>query len=177
MASSRLQALLAMVEEIWQKFGAFVHQQLIWAKDRPILTRSWFSWQHEPCFFGWVRPRKPPRHAEDYPSSILNVPTIRSGQASEHPTSKPLELFRIPLRRHTRAGELCYEPFAGSGSQIIAAEQLGRRCNAIEITRATRVEATACTRRLCTTPVAATSVTDEASARSARFTKSNSKKR
>ncbi len=123
----------AMVEAAWEKFGAFVHQQLIWVKDRPILTRSWFSWQHEPCFFGWVRPHKPPRRAEDYPSSTWNVPTIRPGQATEHPTSKPLELFRIPLRQHTRAGELCYEPFAGSGSQIIAAEQLGRRCNAIEI--------------------------------------------
>ncbi len=44
-----------------------------------------------------------------------------------------LGVFRIPLRQHTRAGELCYEPFAGSGSQIIAAQQLGRRCNAIEI--------------------------------------------
>ncbi len=123
----------AIVEAVWEKFGAFVHQQIIWVKDRPILTRSWYTWRHEPCFFGWVRPHKPPRRAEDYPSSIWNVPTVRPGQATEHPTSKPLELFRIPLRQHTRAGELCYEPFAGSGSQIIAAEQLGRRCYAIEI--------------------------------------------
>ncbi len=55
------------------------------------------------------------------------------GQKTEHPTSKPLEVFKIPMCQHTRAGELCYEPFAGSGSQIIAAEQLGRRCIAIEI--------------------------------------------
>ncbi len=123
----------AMVESIWEKFGAFVHQQIIWVKDRPILTRSWYTWQHEPCFFGWVRPHKPIRRAEDYPSSIWHIPTVRIGQKTDHPTSKPLEVFRIPIRQHTRAGELCYEPFAGSGSQIIAAEQLGRRCNAIEI--------------------------------------------
>ncbi len=123
----------AMVEEVWEKCGAFVHQQIIWVKDRPILTRSWYTWQHEPCFFGWVRPNKPLRRAEDYPSSIWNIPTVRIGQVTEHPTSKPLEVFRIPIRQHTRSGELCYEPFAGSGSQIIAAEQLGRRCNAIEI--------------------------------------------
>ncbi len=122
-----------MLESVWEKFGAFVHQQIIWAKDRPILTRSWYSWQHEPCFFGWVRPHKPPRRAEDYPSSIWHIPTVAIGQKTEHPTSKPLEVFKIPMRQHTRAGELCYEPFAGSGSQIIAAEQLGRRCNAIEI--------------------------------------------
>ena len=123
----------AMVESVWEKFGAFVHQQIIWVKDRPILTRSWYTWQHEPCFFGWVRPHKPVRRAEDYPSSIWHIPTVRIGQVTEHPTSKPLEVFRIPIRQHTRSGELCYEPFAGSGSQIVAAEQLGRRCNAIEI--------------------------------------------
>ena len=50
----------AMLESVWEKFGAFVHQQIIWMKDRPILTRSWYSWQHEPCFFGWVRSNKPP---------------------------------------------------------------------------------------------------------------------
>jgi len=48
--ASRKQALL---ESVWEKHGAFVHQQIIWLKDRPILTRSWYMWQHEPCFFGW----------------------------------------------------------------------------------------------------------------------------
>lgn len=123
----------AMLEAAWEKAGAFVHQQIIWSKDRPILTRSWYMWQHEPCFFGWVRPNKPPRHAEDYPPSVWSIPTVPAGQATDHPTSKPVELFALPMRQHTLPGELCYEPFAGSGSQIIAAEQMGRRCNAIEI--------------------------------------------
>ena len=39
----------AMVEGVWEKFGAFVHQQIVWAKDRGILTRSYYLWQHEPC--------------------------------------------------------------------------------------------------------------------------------
>ncbi|HUW34841.1 MAG TPA: DNA methyltransferase, partial [Planctomycetota bacterium] len=46
---------------------------------------------------------------------------------------KPTEIFAIPMRVHTKPGDLCYEPFAGSGSQIIAAERTGRRCYAIEI--------------------------------------------
>ncbi len=123
----------AMVEEIWHKFGAFVHQQIIWVKDRPILTRSWYSWQHEPCFFGWVRPHKPPRIADDFLSTIWQIPTVRPGQRTDHPTSKPVEVFAIPIRQHTRRGDICYEPFCGSGSQLIAAEQLGRRCCALEI--------------------------------------------
>jgi DNA modification methylase len=50
-----------------------------------------------------------------------------------HPTQKPVELFAIPMRNHTRQGDVVYEPFSGSGSQIIAAEQLGRRCYAMEL--------------------------------------------
>ncbi len=123
----------AMVEEAWAKAGAFVHQQIVWAKDRPILTYSWYTWQHEPCFFGWVQPNKPPRRVKDFPSTVWHIPTVSPGHATEHPTSKPVELFAIPMRQHTRAGEVCYEPFAGSGSQIIAAQKLGRRCFAVEI--------------------------------------------
>ncbi|MBI5763656.1 MAG: ParB N-terminal domain-containing protein [Planctomycetes bacterium] len=128
--ASRRQALL---ESIWTKHGAFVHQQIIWNKDRPILTRSWYMWQHEPCFFGWVRPNRPTRYAVDHPHSVWNIPTIPAGQKTDHPTSKPVELFAIPMRQHTKAGDICYEPFSGSGSQIIAAEQLSRRCYAMEI--------------------------------------------
>jgi len=52
---------------------------------------------------------------------------------NEHPTQKPVELFARPMRRHTTAGQVVFEPFSGSGSQLIAAEQLGRRCHAIEV--------------------------------------------
>lgn len=123
----------AMVEAVWNKHGAFVHQQIIWAKDRGILTRSWYLWGHEPCFFGWMKGQKPPRMSNDYPRTVWEIPTIKAGEETEHPTSKPVEVFTIPMQQHTTPGDICYEPFAGSGSQIIAAEMLGRRCFAIEI--------------------------------------------
>ena len=123
----------AMVEAVWEKHGAFVHQQIVWMKDRPILTRSWYMWRHEPCFMGWVRPNKPPRTAEDYPHSVWELATVKCGESTEHPTSKPVEVFAIPMRQHTKPGDVCYEPFSGSGSQLIAAEQLNRRCFAMEI--------------------------------------------
>jgi len=123
----------AMVESVWAKHGAFVHQQIVWVKDRPVLNRSWYTWQHEPCFFGWIKGKKPKRVASNYPSSVWQIPTVPIGQKTDHPTSKPVELFAIPMRQHTRAGDVCYEPFCGSGSQLIAAEKLGRRCFAIEI--------------------------------------------
>lgn len=53
---------------------------------------------------------------------------------NEHPTQKPVELFAIPMRKHTLPGDICYEPFCGSGSQVIAGEQWGRVVYAMEIT-------------------------------------------
>ncbi len=50
-----------------------------------------------------------------------------------HPTEKPTELFAIPMRQHTEKDGLCYEPFSGSGTQLVAAEQLGRVCYAMEL--------------------------------------------
>jgi len=49
-----------------------------------------------------------------------------------HPTQKPVRLFELPMLKHTRPGDVCLETFAGSGSQVIAAERLGRRCFAVE---------------------------------------------
>jgi|SRR3990172_1964314 len=112
---------------------AFVHQQILWVKDRPILTGSWYMWQHEPCFFGWVKGNRPKRAAEDYRATVWSFPTIRPGEPSVHPTEKPIELFAIPIRQRTEKGDLCYEPFAGSGTQLVAAESLGRVCYAMEL--------------------------------------------
>ena len=122
-----------MVEEKWAQHGAFLHQQIIWAKDRPVLTRSWYLWQHEPCLFGWLKGNKPPRTADDYPPTIWVIPTIPNSERPGHPTPKPLQVFEIPMRQHTKVGDVCYEPFSGSGSQIIAGERLGRKVYAMEI--------------------------------------------
>jgi DNA modification methylase len=57
----------------------------------------------------------------------------RRGRRHRHPTQKPLELFTRPLLNHTQQGELVFDPFAGSGTCLIAAEQTGRRCVAVEL--------------------------------------------
>ncbi|GDY00477.1 adenine methyltransferase [Phycisphaerae bacterium] len=124
----------AMLEAAWIKHGAFVHCQIIWAKNRPVLTRTWYAWQHEPCLMGWLQGNKPPRTQRDVLSTVWHIDTIPNGeQRPDHPTPKPLEVFETPMKQHTRVGDVCYEPFAGSGTQIIAAEKLARRCFALEI--------------------------------------------
>jgi DNA modification methylase len=137
----------AMLEAEMQKVGAFVHAQIVWVKPRPVLTRTWYMWQHEPCLMGWLKGHRPrPRGGggrikesgggggEPMLSTVWQIDGLSRGpERPDHPTPKPPELFAIPMRQHTRPGEVCFEPFAGSGSQLIAAERLGRRCHAIEV--------------------------------------------
>jgi DNA modification methylase len=122
------------LQAVWEKVGAFVHQQIIWAKASGVLTYSWFTWQHEPCLMGWVRPHKPPRNpGKKMLGTLWSLERVRGGEAGDHPTPKPVQVFAIPMDQHTTQGEICYEPFSGSGTQIVAAEQMGRRCYAMEI--------------------------------------------
>ena len=125
-----------MLEAVWEKMGAFVHQQIIWVKDRGVLTRSEYLWKHEPCFFGWIRGKRPPRVADERLASTWNIPSLYGDDRPDHPTPKPLDCFAIPMRQHAARGGICYEPFSGSGSQIMAGEAMGRRVFAIEISPA-----------------------------------------
>jgi DNA modification methylase len=127
-----------MLESVWNEAGAFVHQQIIWVKTRPVLTYSTYLWQHEPCLFGWIRGEKPKsfraevgKRVGEFPSTIWAIPSSEV-ETDAHPTSKPCKLFTLPMEMHTERGDICYEPFSGSGSQLVAAQQLGRRCYAIE---------------------------------------------
>jgi DNA modification methylase len=127
-----------MVESVWNEAGAFVHQQIVWVKTRPVLTYSTYLWQHEPCLFGWIRGEKPKtfraevgKRAGEFPSTIWAIPSSEV-ETDAHPTSKPCKLFGLPMEMHTERDDICYEPFSGSGSQLVAAQQLGRRCYAIE---------------------------------------------
>ena len=123
----------AMLEACWEKAGAFVHQQIIWVKDRGVLTRSHYLWKHEPCFMGWRRPNRPPKVAEQTLPSTWEMPSFAKDERPDHPTPKPLDAFGIPMRQHVARGGLCYEPFCGSGAQIMAGEETGRRVFAMEI--------------------------------------------
>ena len=126
----------AMLEACWEKAGAFVHQQIIWVKDRGVLTRSHYLWKHEPCFMGWRRPNRPPKVAEETLPSTWALPSFAKDDRPDHPTPKPLDAFGIPMRQHVARGGLCYKPFSGSGSQIMAGEANGRRVFAMEISPA-----------------------------------------
>ncbi len=125
----------AMLEACWTKFDVLHHQQIIWAKTRPVLTRSIMLWAHEPCLFGWRSGKKPRINREGFeswPTTVWNIPSSEI-ETREHPTSKPVRVFTLPMELHTLPGEICYEPFSGSGSQHIAGEKTGRKVYGMEM--------------------------------------------
>lgn len=122
-----------LVEQAWTELGLLVHQTVIWVKSRAVLTRSMLMWKHEPAFFGWPQGNMPAKDRRPPPNETTVWEVDQIGQQDGiHPTQKPTQLFERPIQWHTRAGEICYEPFSGSGTQIIACEKLRRRCFAME---------------------------------------------
>jgi len=110
-----------------------IHRQIIWVKPHMVLTRSgMYHWRHELCFYGWRRGKMPAWHGNKSQTSVWDD-LRQDGVVRGHPTQKPVELFERPILNHTKKGAVVYEPFCGSGSQIIAAEMTGRICHAIEI--------------------------------------------
>jgi hypothetical protein len=121
------------------RIGFELAGQIIWDKGLFSVGRSWYHWAHEPCVVV-RRPGVPHLFiGERDQSTIWRAPSPkRIGGGSketkeDHPTQKPVLLSEIPIRNHLRPGEAVYEPFSGSGTTLMAAETLGRRCFAMEI--------------------------------------------
>ena len=124
-----------VIQRVWELLGILDHQQIVWVKPTSVFGRVYWHFRHEPCMMGWVGGSQPDHDGDHQFDSVWTVDWEGKARVvgNEHPTQKPVELFARPIRKHTRTGDVCFEPFSGSGSQIIAAEQLGRRCFAIEI--------------------------------------------
>jgi DNA modification methylase len=127
----------SLLERILASHDIIIHQQIVWVKPCAMHGYSYYPWQHEPCFFGWKSGHKPAHYNESSHAVTTVWECDWNGKSrctdGIHPTSKPIEIFAIPMRNHCNAGDVCYEPFVGSGSQLIAAEQIGTRHFGIEI--------------------------------------------
>jgi DNA modification methylase len=131
----------SMFESALSEIGVLIHEQIVWVKPAPVAGFVKYAYQHEPCMFGW-RKGNAPRFPRDWfrtqgdgKTSVWHVDFEgkKRSVGKAHPTQKPLELFARPIRNHTLLGEVCAEPFSGSGSQLIAAEMTGRVVRAMEL--------------------------------------------
>ncbi len=125
----------ALISKVWADLGILDHQQVVWVKPTPVFGRVFWHFRHEPCMMGWVQGSAPTHDGDQTINSVWEIDWEGKARivGNEHPTQKPVEVFARPMRKHTLPGDICFEPFSGSGSQIIAAEQNHRRCYAIEI--------------------------------------------
>jgi DNA modification methylase len=110
--------------------------QIIWRKPSLVIGRGAYHWQHEPCWYA-VRSGKPAKWTGDRTQSTVWDIAVKDGQGqTEHSTQKPVECMARPIRNHGAAGDVVYDPFCGSGTTLIAAEQLDRTCVGIELSPA-----------------------------------------
>ena len=113
--------------------GFAIRSQIIWAKDRLVLSRGDYHWQHEPCWYA-VRAKGKGHWAGDRKQTTLWQIANRDQDADTvHGTQKPVECMRRPILNNSSPGQAVYEPFMGSGTTLIAAETTGRVCFGVEL--------------------------------------------
>lgn len=105
-------------------------QTLIWNKNSFVLGRQDYQWKHEPCLYGW---KEGGPHYFISDRSLSTVIDMNKPQRADlHPTMKPIELFAYCINNSSKVGENVLDLFGGSGTSIIASEQLGRKCYMME---------------------------------------------
>jgi DNA modification methylase len=111
-----------------------IRAQVIWSKNHFALGRGDYHWQHEPCWYAVRRGEKSHWQGARDQSTVWSVAKKEPEDAATvHGTQKPVELMRRAIQNNSAPGEVVYEPFAGSGSTLIAAETIGRSCIALEL--------------------------------------------
>ena len=111
--------------------GQAVRQCLIWKKQALVLGRQDYHWIHEPCLYGWKEGAAHSWYADRKQTTVLEFD--RPNANDVHPTMKPVAMFAYQIANSTQSRALVYDPFLGSGTTMIACEQLGRRCCGMEL--------------------------------------------
>lgn len=113
-----------------QASGFILRMQIIWAKSNFPIGRGDYHVRHEPCWYA-VREGKPAKRTDDRKQTTLWEINLDRNVEGGHSTQKPLECMARPIRNHEFTE--VYDPFLGSGTTMVAAEQLGRICYAMEL--------------------------------------------
>ncbi len=113
--------------------GFTIRSQIIWAKDRLVLSRGDYHWQHEPCWYAVKKTGKGHWAGDRKQTTLWQIANKDQDAETVHGTQKPVECMRRPILNNSSPGQAVYEPFMGSGTTLIAAETTGRVCLGIEL--------------------------------------------
>ena len=121
------------VAESLEVSGFKIRSQIIWAKDRLVLSRGDYHWQHEPCLYAVKKTGKGHWAGDRKQTTLWQIANKDQDADTVHGTQKPVECMRRPILNNSSPGQAIYEPFMGSGTTLIAAETTGRVCHGIEL--------------------------------------------
>ena len=118
-----------------------IRSQIIWAKQHFAMSRGQYHWQHEPAWYAVKKGASGHWCGDRAQTTVWEVPNLNpmggartpENPITGHGTQKPVRLFEIPIRNHTIEGDGVYDPFCGTGTAIIAAEKLRRRCYSLDL--------------------------------------------
>ena len=116
--------------------GFEVRSQIVWVKDRLVLSRGHYHWRHEPCFYAVRTGGKGHWSGDHAQTTVWEIPNRDQDSDTVHGTQKPVECMRRPIANNSVEGDTIYEPFSGSGTTIIAGEIEARWVYAMELSPA-----------------------------------------
>jgi DNA modification methylase len=113
--------------------GFEIRAQIVWAKERLVMSRGHYHWQHEPCWYAVRKGATGHWGGDRKQTTLWQIASKDQDARTTHGTQKPVECMRRPIENNSSPGQAVYEPFSGSGTTLIAAEMTGRSCHAIEL--------------------------------------------
>ena len=123
------------IDRALRSFGFHWSSTIIWAKDHSVMSRKDYHTRYEPLWYGWEGSESRLCPLTDRKQNDV-WEIDRPIKSEEHPTMKPVELVERAINNSSQRGNIVFEPFCGSGTDIIACERLNRKCRAIEISPA-----------------------------------------
>jgi site-specific DNA-methyltransferase (adenine-specific) len=107
-----------------------VRQELIWNKNSLIMGRQDYQWKHEPCLYGWKEGAAHNWYSDRCQSTVIDW--NKPSKSEDHPTMKPVGLFGYQIQNSSKEGDIILDSFGGSGTTIVACEQIGRKARLME---------------------------------------------
>jgi len=111
--------------------GLQLRQQLVWVKDQFVLGRQDYHWRHEAILYGWKQGAAHPFGGGRTQDTVWEIDRPR--RSAEHSTTKPVAVVARALANSSLPGQIVLDPFLGSGTTLVAAERLGRRCFGLDV--------------------------------------------